>query len=317
MKLKGLTTAAGGKLGRFGLKLKKASPELLVITGIVAGIATVVAACRATTKLSVILDETKETVDQIHTTAENGGATQKDGEIIPYTREDERKDLAIVYFQTGWKLVKLYAPAAALGFLSATCVLGSVGILKRRNAGLAAAYAAVDKSFKEYRKRVTERFGEKVDKELKLGVKAQEIEETVTDEKGKEKKLKKVVDVAENPPDLSQYARVFDELNPNFQGSPEYNMIFLKAQQNTANDMLRARGHIYLNEVYDLLGFERTKAGQVVGWVYDKKNPKGDNYVDFGLYDIRRPMVREFINCYESAIWLDFNVDGDILSLMS
>lgn len=47
-------------------------------------------------------------------------------------------------------------------------------------------------------------------------------------------------------------------------------MMFLRRQQDYANEMLKARGHLFLNEVYDLLDIPRSKAGQVVGWVYDK-----------------------------------------------
>ena len=92
--------------------------------------------------------------------------------------------------------------------------------------------------------------------------------------------------------------------------------MFLKQQQSYANDLLKSRGHLFLNEVYDLLGIQRTKAGNIVGWIYDEKNPVGDNFVDFGIYDINRPKNRDFVNGYERTIILDFNVDGDILSLM-
>ena len=92
--------------------------------------------------------------------------------------------------------------------------------------------------------------------------------------------------------------------------------MYLRRQQEFANEMLRSKGHLFLNEVYDILGFPRTKAGQVVGWIYDEKNPVGDNYVDFGIYDITDERKRDFINGYERSILLDFNVDGNIWDLM-
>jgi len=300
----------GAALSKVGFQLKKSSPEILVIGGAIGVVVAAVGACIATTKAEDILAEHREKVEKIHEVA--GDPAYEEA----YTEKDMQKDLVITFSQTGWKFVKLYGVWIVLGGTSLACMLASNNILRRRNAALAAAYTAVDTSFKKYRERVVERFGEKVDKELKTGVKAMEIEEKVTDEKGKEKTVKKTVDVLDTPPGYSEYARIFDELNPNYNGSAEINRIFLQNVERSCNDMLRARGHLYLNEVYDMLGFERTKAGQIVGWVYRPKDPIGDNYVDFGIFDVRRPKAREFVNGYEAAIILDFNVDGNILEQM-
>lgn len=59
-----------------------------------------------------------------------------------------------------------------------------------------------------------------------------------------------------------------------------------------------------------MLGIARTNAGQVVGWIYCEKNPVGDNYVDFGIYNLQN---EGFVNGNERSILLDFNVDGIIL----
>jgi hypothetical protein len=59
-----------------------------------------------------------------------------------------------------------------------------------------------------------------------------------------------------------------------------------------------------------------TKAGHEVGWVYDEKNPVGDNFVDFGIYDLYNERARAFVNGYERTILLDFNVDGVISDLI-
>lgn len=237
-----------------------------------------------------------------------------------YTKDDCKKDLAIAYVQTGVKFAKLYGPAVILGAASVTSILASHNILKKRNVALAAAYAAVDKSFKDYRGRVLERFGEQVEKELRYNIKAKEIEETVTDEKGKEKTVKKTVDVAEagwDPSKYSPYAKIFDEGHRDYSKDAEKNLFYLKARQAQANDMLKAHGHLFLNEVYDMLGFKRTAAGAVVGWVYDPKNPIGDNFIDFGMFEVCRPAAVDFVNGYERSFILDFNVVGDITSLIA
>ena len=180
---------------------------------------------------------------------------------------------------------------------------------------LAAAYTAVDTSFKEYRGRVIDRFGEELDRELKYNIKAREIEEVSVNEKGEEEVAKKTVEVA-NPNEISDYARFYDDGNIGWSKDPETNLMFLRRQQDWANELLKAKGHLFLNEVYDMLGIPRTKAGQVVGWIYDEKNPVGDNFVDFGIYDIHKPRNRDFVNGIERTILLDFNVDGNILDLI-
>ena len=213
------------------------------------------------------------------------------------------------------KYLKLYGPSLILGALSITSILASNNILRKRNVALAAAYATIDNSFKEYRSRVIERFGKDLDRELKYNIKAKEISEITVDENGKETTVTKTVPVVESE-EPSDYARFFCEGCAGWTKDPEMNLVFLKQQQNWANELLKTRGHLFLNEVYDMLGIERSKAGQVVGWVYDETNPDCDNYVDFGIYDIYNERKRAFVNGWERSILLDFNVDGDIYSLL-
>lgn len=294
---------------RTSLKLQKHSPEILLVAGTVGVVASTVMACKATLKVEEIVDDAKQKIDTIHEVAADPAMAEK------YSEEDSKKDLAIVYTQTAVKFIKLYGPAVVLGVASLGCMIGSNRILNKRNAALAAAYAAVDKSFKEYRGRVIERFGEKMDKELRYNIKAQEVEETTTDENGNEVVTKKTIEVID-PNNYSQYAIIFDDGNEGWDPDPERTKYFLINQQNWANERLKARGHLFLNEVYDLLGAKRTKAGAQVGWVYDEANTFGDNFVDFGIFDTTRSKARDFVNGYEKVIVLDFNVDGYILDLI-
>lgn len=317
-----MKTNIGNKISRtayrVGFKLKKHSPEILITAGVVGTVASGVLACKATTKLNGILDEAKANIDQIHNAMDNEllNVKAEDGTIInEYTEEDQKKDLAIVYAQTGVELVKLYAPAVILGALSITAIVTSHRILSKRNVALAAAYATVDRGFKEYRNRVIERFGENLDKELKYGVQSKVVEETEVDAKGKEKTVNKTIEVVD-PTNISEFARFYDDGCTGWTKDPEDNLTFLRQQEAWANDLLRTRGHLYLNEVYDMLGIPRSKAGQVVGWIYDEKAPIGDNFVDFGIYNSNKEVNRNFVNGYERTILLDFNVDGNILNNM-
>lgn len=298
-------------LNRTGLKIKKHSPEILLAAGTVGVVVSGVMACKATLKVNEILDESKQQIDTIHSVAADPNMAEK------YTADDSKKDLAIVYTQTAVKMIKLYGPSVGLGVVSLGCMIGSNRILSKRNVALAAAYTAVDKSFKEYRSRVVERFGKQLDKELRYNIKAKEVEEVSKDENGHEVVKKEVVDVIDDDPNTySPYSIVFDDGNEGWDPDPERTKFFLIQQQNWANERLKAKGHLFLNEVYDMLGARRTKAGAQVGWVYDENNVVGDNYVDFGIFDTRRSKARDFVNGYEKVIVLDFNVDGYILDLI-
>lgn len=288
-----------------GLQIKKHSPEIFMVAGIAGTVASTVMACKATTKATGLLEEAKKEIKAIHTVAERDDQ---------YSEKDLQQALTVSYARTGVKLVKLYAPAIALGTLSIASILNGHRILKKRNIALAAAYTVVDKGFKDYRKNVVERFGNEVDKELRYNIKAKEIEVETVDEKGKKKVKKEIVNVVDpnHITGVSEYARFFDETCKNYTKDPEYNLMLLRNLQNYANDCLKARGHLFLNEVYDMIGIPRTTAGQVVGWTYKKDNDKGDNYVDFNIYN-GSERSRAFVNGYERAILLDFNVDGPIM----
>lgn len=296
--------SVNGVASKTVMKLKKHSPEILVMAGIAGTVVSAVLACKATTKVAEILDETKGTLDTIHEGMETGAINGQE-----YTTEDGKKDTVVVYAQTGMKLAKLYAPAIILGTLSITSILASNNILRKRNVALGAAYAAIDKSFKEYRGRVIERFGEQVDTELKYGIKAKKFEEIEVDpETGKEKKVKKTVMVTD--PNLqSDYAVYFDSKSRNYETNPDYNRMFLKAQQAFANDKLQTRGHLFLNEVLDDLDLPRTPAGQIVGWTKDGP----DGYVNFRIVEVERETED---GRHEPALLLDFNVEGNIWEKM-
>ena len=300
-------------LHKVGFKLKKHSPEILIVTGVVGIIASTVMACKATTKVNDIVDEAKETIDTIHDSVGKGLHTS-DGE--EYTQEVANKDLAIVYVQTGLKFVKLYGPSVALGIASIGCIVGSNHILRKRNVALAAALTAMETSFKEYRGRLIDRFGKDLDRELRFGIKAKEVEEKTVDENGKETTVTKTVEVVDPNAVHSIYSVVFCEGNSGWTRNAELNKVFLIQQQNYANDKLRLNGILTLNEVYDMIGAPRTAYGQVAGWVYTEDSSIGDNFVDFGIFDVNNEKACDFVNGYEKSIILDFNCIGNILEYM-
>lgn len=295
---------------KIGFKFKKHSPEILAVTGVVGIVTSAVMACKATTKVNDIVNEAKETVDKIHESVGKGLHTS-DGE--EYTEEVAKKDLTIVYAQTGLKFVKLYGPSVALGIASIVCMLGSNHILRKRNLALAAALTNMATSFKEYRGRLVDRFGKDVDRELRFGIKAKEVEETVVDKDGNETTVTKTVEVVDPNTAHSLYSIVFCEGNTGWTRNAELNKVFLIQQQNWANDKLKMNGVLTLNEVYEMVGAPRTAYGQIAGWVWTEDGTIGDNFVDFGLFDVNNEKACDFINGREKSVILDFNCIGNIL----
>ena len=293
------------QFNRIKFKAQKASPTALVVMGVVGFGTTIVLACRASFKAKDILEEHAIERDAIETASANVSE-----ELYP--AEEKQKDVTELYVNTGLQLAKTYAPTVLVGVASVASVLGGHHILSKRNAALVAAYAVLDQSFKGYRDRVIEKFGEEADFQLKHALRAEkDTVEEVDEETGKKKKVKREIMVADG---YSQYARFFDDACDDWiKNDPEHNLNFVRMQQNWANDKLKRNGHLFLNEVYDMLGIPRTQAGQIVGWV---DNGDGDNYVDFGIYNIHRQENRDFVNGYEDVILLDFNVDGPIWNLI-
>lgn len=290
MKLSTIKTAMVRTASRAGLKVQKYSPEILVGVGVVSIIGGVVLACKATLKAEDILDEHQEEMELI----EAAIAAQSEN----YTEKDVQRDKFVVYSHTVGKFALSYAPAAGLLALGIGCMLGSYGILKRRNVALMAAYEGLQKTLLDYRQRVKDELGEEREEAVYRGV-VGEIENAEGE----------TMPALMNGYHPSVYSRFFDELSSQWTKSADLNKLNLLKWQDWANDLLNARGHLFLNEVYDMLGFKRSQAGAVVGWV---KNGDGDNYVDFGIFNVNRPKARDFVNGYERSILLDFNVDGVI-----
>ena len=283
--------------------MKNKSPELLIGSGIVLGIAAAVSACKATLKVEEVVDEAKMKLDKIHEAHEHG-ATEHG---LSYSEEDYQKDLVTQYTKTGVEFVKLYGPAVIMGCVSIGCILGGHRVLTKRNAAITAAYTAVSKAYDAYNERVIEKYGKEEADNLKYGLKTEKIIETKEDENGNTIGEEKTIVTSD--PIASPYSKFFDECSRCWKNNAEYNLMFLRGQQNLANDRLIANGYLFLNDVYDMLDIERTEEGQVVGWVYDKDRP---TYVDFGIYNGVRERNRAFVNGYESSILLDFNVQGII-----
>ncbi len=292
MSIKSLANVVTSSLGRRVLVAQKHSPVILFAAGVVGVVATVVLASRATLKLDEIFVESTDKLAEIEYQKVNSA----------YTEQDKAHDLLVTHARTVGKVTALYAPALVVGVVSVAALTGSHVILSRRNLALTAAYAAIDRGFREYRQRVVSEYGPDKDRELRYGVEEREIvEETKTGPV-----VKRVKTLAPNG--MSIYARCFDKASSvNWSPAANYNQMFLQSQQNYANDLLRARGHVFLNDVFDMLGLTRTREGAIVGWV---KGSNGDDFIDFGVFEGDRQSGMLFVMNQTDGVWLDFNVDG-------
>ena len=301
-----VSTSAAKFAGKAEFTIKKNSPEILLGAGIVGFVGTIVLACRATCRADEVLEFHRRKIKDINDAKEIADA-DPEGEMS-YDVEIYRQDKAIRYLKTTGSLAKLYAPTVAVGTLSLACILTSRNIMQKRYLGVVAAYNGVSAAFEEYRKRVRDEYGEDLDKHFRYGTTYDEL--PVYDENGKKTKEKEQVEKTETemvmPTDDS--CRFFDSSNPNWDKNPTFSMMWLRGQQNILNDILHTRGHVFLNEVYDALGFPHTPQGAVLGWI----DGEGDNCIDFGLYDPNKESVRRFVNGVDNVIMLEFNHDGVI-----
>lgn len=304
-KLSAVKTVVTSKVGRQVLKTQKHSPAILFGAGVIGFGVTVVLASKATLKLDEVMSENELKVNEAHDLHELGKLDKAD-----YSDSDYKKDSAILKVRFVKDVTRLYYPSVIVGIASVACLTGSHVILNRRFAGATAAYATLDRAFKDYQGRVTEMVGPDKERELRFGSETREV--AVDTKNGT-----KIETITEHPTGHSAYAKLFSkDTSSSWSPQSEYNLVLLRAQQTYMNDQLQANGHLFLNEVYDVLGLERTAAGAVTGWVWNNKRG-GDNYVDFGVLNGEDfGAFHSFMTSKDGALWLDFNVDGIVYDLI-
>lgn len=277
-------------VSRGGLILKKHAPLILTVVGLTSMTTGAVVAVKQTMKLEGVVDCAENRIEVVKTTQHND-------------EKAAQRALYRAYLHNALDYSKLYGPAISMFASGIISVAIGHGILQKRNVGLVAAVNAIEKSFQAYRDRVIKDLGEEKDRDYLLG-----LEETTV--KGEDGKKSTVTEF--DPAKMNQFSRVFDEGNDYWQNEDaSFNQFFLTTEQRIINDILLHRGHVFLNEVYDRLGFKRVPEGNVLGWIVSKDT---SNYIDFGLYDASSESKRNFINGYEKSIWLNFNIQGEVLS---
>lgn len=290
-------------------KVKNNAPTIMVVGGVLGfGVATFLAS-KATLKVDQILSEQSQQVKIIHEVNEN----PETAEI--YTEQDMNKDLCKVYIMTGLKLAKLYGPAIVTFGVSTYLVTKSHFMMKGRVAALGVTVAGLSAALKRQSQRISELYGEEKADDIWLGTENQKVETTVTNEETGEEKPKKVTAKVVNE-DLivSPYAFVYDESNPNYiHGDPQHNVDDLCNIELWANRKLKAEGYLFLNDIRKACAKKPIPEGQVIGWIYDEKDPNRHNCVDLGISHKMRPDVRDFWSGVSKSFIIDPNVDGVII----
>lgn len=284
------------------LTVRKHSPEILMVAGVIGTVAGAVMACKETLELENVLDECKHEKMELE---------EQYAMCEQYSEDALKKDQVKLTIKQAAKIVKLYAPSVIMEVTSIGVIFASNDIMRKRNASMAAAYATLNSMYKRYRQNVIESYGEEVDKDMRFGVKHEKV--TEIDEDGNKVKIDaRIVDLDNTALAISDYSRFFQSGCKGFDASSgRYNLLYLKGIQAMFNNKLIADGYVMLNDVYRELGFDTIPEGWSIGWVYDEANPIGDNYIDFGLYEARNKNQRA-VNDWEPVILMDFNVDGNL-----
>ena len=284
------------------LTVRKHSPEILMVAGVIGTVAGAVMACKETLELEDVLDECKQEKMELE---------EQYAMCEEYSEDALKKDKVKLTIKQAAKIVKLYAPSVIMEVTSIGVIFASNDIMRKRNASMAAAYATLNSMYKRYRQNVIESYGEEVDKDMRFGVKHEKV--TEVDEDGNKVKIdERIVDLDNTALAISDYSRFFQAGCKGFDANNgRYNFLYLKGLQAMFNNQLIADGYVMLNDVYRELGFDTIPEGWSIGWVYDEENPIGDNYIDFGLYEARNKNQRA-ANGWEPVILMDFNVDGNL-----
>ena len=290
------------------LQVRKHAPEILLVTSLTSGAAALGLTVKQTLTVAPILEPWKDWMTEYKDGLEKKQYAEEhpEMELPPFPEETANQIMVATAIQVGTNLLKHYALPLAFAGLSAAATMGMYKVWKARYTAVVAVAAGLQETLKKYREEIREQLGEDADKETMAKVAVDKREESATvDPETKQKKYR--------PSQASQYARIFDESSTYYKRCAGDNLSFLQRQQAIANSLLKINGSVFLNEVYDMLGFPRTKAGSVVGWIFD---PGIENKIDFGFWDLNDERKRAFINGWEKSVVLDFNVDGIIYDII-
>lgn len=194
--------------------LKKNSATILTSVGAAGVVVTAVTAVKATPKALAILEEAKN------------------------EKEEELTNLEKIKYAG-----PVYIPSVLIGASTIACIFGANSLNKRQQASLASAYALLNNSYKEYKKKVIELYGEDGEEAVVRGIAQDKYEE------------------ADIPKDDEQL--FFDEFSGRFFKST---MEKVQRAEYEINRDLVMRDWATLNDFYDYLKIPGLEGGETIGW---------------------------------------------------
>ena len=232
----------------------KYSPEALMVTGVVTGVAALVVCAK---KSRTIDDKLEDNYIG----------------ILEVDRED-KKEVVKVYAKAAGTVIKEYAPVVILEGVSLASFAMSNKIRKERYLSSMAALTLIEADFTRYRNNVKKRFGDEVDEELYFGIETEKVTETVVDpETGKKKKVKKEV---KTPTSWSPYAIFLDCSDWYRDDCDGWNTSQIMTIEECVNRDCQRKGKIFLSDIYNAfeiddskLTVEQRRAARCMGYVWD------------------------------------------------
>lgn len=221
---------------------KRHATLLLTIASTVGVVATSVEVAHATIKATEKVDEMRAERDEWK---ETSGIDQPE-----ITKEEIVKAC--------WKF---YIPSAVIGAGTISCMIAANAIGAKGQKSLAAAYAMVDQGYKQYRKKVAERFGKDVDRSIENEVIVEQANDL--DE------------------DASEKVTCYDVYSDRYF---EITKLRFERAINSINRDLAICGYASLNDFYRKLGVSETEEGDAIGWdIEDISEWLGICWLDFAL----------------------------------
>lgn len=291
----------GRTIGRFGITIKKNLPTITTVVSAISAVGAAVLSARAAYKSVPAIEKHKKNIERLHANKD------KFDDVKEYNKET-----AIVYKNTAIDLAKVYWPAATSLGLSLAGIFTTNSIHRKRYFTVAGMYTAVNAAYQEYRKRVSEKYGDDAERDLYLNLQREEVVTVETDKKGKEKTSVDIVvkpGIEEDPTHSLYLIDTRDKCW--YYKRPEMTYYYLFETQQTLTQMLRTRGYLFLNEVLRALEKPEIPEGQIIGWVYDETKGDTDNCVDFGLKE-GTENFDFFMSGKNEFVYITLNHDGTI-----
>ena len=290
MSIASVIPTIGNLAAKIGFQITKHAPEILTYGGIATmGVGTGLAVKQSFRYMEKVTEPEMVHLYKIQETLDNSKT---------YTTNDARHDRALVYSRLLVRTITHYALPLGVFAAGAAMVVSGHNIVSKRLAQSIAAYGALNTAYENLKNRLVAAAEDDFNQESYDHILETDV---VRDEQG-------VIDRGRSV-SSSPYTFVFDVSNPNYTGDQGQNDLFLSSTQNYLNDRLQARGHVFLNEVLEALGFEDTPEGALTGWV---KNGEGDGYISFGVSGHWNERYDHETDVMTDDYILDFNVDGII-----